>query len=125
MAGIADNNHAHAVLLSLVDSHLHRLVADNLTHAVMTVNNCGCFGFLNDFKVGYGVLNTVVDAVDVDRLKTVAAVGFDSASVRLKKNVNNDLRVLFGNAYANESVTNEIFGCFPVEYYFTHELSLL
>ena len=91
----------------------------------MAVNNCGCFGFLNDFKVGYGVLNAVVDSVDVNRLKTVASVRFDSALIGFKKDVNNDFCVLFRNAYTDECVTNEIFGCFPVKYYFTHELSLL
>ena len=125
MAGIADCNHTHSVFLSLFDSHFHRLVADNLSHSVVTVNNSRCRSFLDNFKVCYGILNTCVYSVDVNRLKTVAAVGLNSPSVRFKNDINDDLAVLLGNADTLESVNHKIVQCFPITYNFTHNSDLL
>ena len=96
VAGVAHNDHAHAVLLCLVDSHSHGLVADDLAHTVVTVNDSGGLGLLNDLKVGHGVLDTRLDAVKVDGLEAVDTVGLDAALVALQQNVGADLGVRIG-----------------------------
>ena len=121
VAGVTNSNHTHTVLLSLIDSHLHSLVTDNLTHTVMSVNNSGGLGLLDDLKIGYGVLNTCLDSVKVDRLETVAAVGLDTALVGFEKNVCADLRVLAGNAVAYERVNYKVCDCGPIDDVFCHD----
>ena len=120
MAGITNGNHAHTVFLSLFDCHFHRLVTDDLSHTVMTVNNSRCRSFLNNFKIRDRILNTCFDSVDINRLEAVAAVGFDTASVRFKDNVNNNLAVLSRNTYTLERINHKIMQCFPIAYNFAH-----
>ena len=115
MAGVTNSDHTHTILLSLLDSHLHSLVTDNLTHTVVTVDNCGGLGLFDDLKVGNGVLDTCLDSVKVDRLEAVAAVRLDAALVALKQNVSTDLSILARNAVAYKGVDDEIGDCFPVK----------
>ena len=125
MAGIAYNYHTHTVFLSLVNSHSHRLVADNLSHAVVTVYDCGGGRLFNYFKVCNGVLNTVFDSVKIDGLKTVYTVRLDTSFVRLQKYVCADFGVFSGNSVAHKRINYEICDCFPVNYIvFCHWLFL-
>ena len=114
VAGIADNDHAHAVFLGLVDSHSHRLVSDDLTHTVMTVNDGGGGGLFDDLKVGYGVLDTCFDAVKVDGFEAVYTVGLNAALVAFKQNIRAYFRVLTRDAVANKAVYDEICDCTPI-----------
>lgn len=115
VAGIANDDHAHAVLLRLVDCQLHGLVADDLTHTVVAVHNRGGLGFLDDFKIGYGVLDASLDAVQVNGLEAVDAVGLDAAMIGLEQHVRANLRILFRNAVLNERFGNEIGNGLPID----------
>ena len=86
----------------------------------MTVNNSRCRSFLNNFKIRDRILNSRFDSVDINRLEAVAAVGFNSSSVRFKDNVNDDLAVLGRNTYALECVNHKIMQCFPITNNFAH-----
>ena len=86
----------------------------------MTVDNSRCRSFLNNFKIRDRILNTCFDSVDINRLEAVAAVGFDTTSVRFKDNVNNDLAVLSRNTYTLERINHKIMQCFPITYNFAH-----
>ena len=126
VAGITNYNHTHTVLFSLFDSHTHRLVADDLTHTVVTVNDSGRLGLFDYLKIGDGVLDTCFDAVEVNGLEAIAAVGLDTALIRLKKNVGADLRVCSRYAVAYEGIDYEICDCFPINYVcFWHNFALL
>ena len=70
MAGIADNNHAHTIFLRFGDRHLHRTVANDLTHTVMPIDNSGSGCFFNDFKICYRLLDSR-DVYKRQRLNTV------------------------------------------------------
>ena len=124
MAGIADGDHAHAVLLCFFDRHRHGFETNDLSHAVVTVNDGGGGGFLQNFEIGDGVLNTCFDSVDIDRLEAVASVRFDAAAVAFKQNVCTDTGILCRYARADESIRDERFGGFPIKINFCHEFLL-
>ena len=107
VAGVADNDHAHTILLGLVDGHLHGLVTDDLTHSVVSVDNSGGLSLFDDLEVGDGLLDASLDSVEIDGFEAVAAVALDSALVGLKKDVGADLCIFFGDAVADESVSYE------------------
>ena len=115
VSGIAHGDHAHAVFLGLLDSHFHGLIADDLTHAVMAVHNGGGGGFLDDFKVGHGELDTGLDAVQIDGLEAIYAVGLDAALVGLQQHVRANFCILFGNAVALERIHNKVGDDIPAD----------
>ena len=83
-------------------------------NAVVTVYHSGGFGFLDDLKVGDGVLDAGLDAVQIDGLKAVATVRLDAALVALEQDVCTDDSILARNAVADEGVDNEVGDCFPI-----------
>ena len=99
-------------------------MADNLTHTVVTVNNCGCFGFLNDFKICYGILDSCFNSVKINRLESVAAVAFNTALIRLKQNIRADFGILSRNAVADKCIRNKVRNQPPGAYYFSHSFVL-
>ncbi|CDD03581.1 unknown [Ruminococcus sp. CAG:382] len=120
MAAVSDGYHAHAVFLCLFDSHAHRFVADDLTHAVVTVNDRRCGRFAHDFEICHGVLDARLDTVDVDGLEAVDTVAFNAALVGGEKHVGADFGVLAGHTHADKCVGDEAVKSFPVADYFCH-----
>ena len=121
VGGVTNRNHTHAVGLCLFDRHAHGFVTDDLSHAVVTVHNCGAGSLADDLKIGYGLLNAVIDAVDINRFEAVDTVGFDTSAVGFKKNVCNDGCIFCGNADTFESIDYEIVNGFPINNYFGHK----
>ena len=120
MAAVSDGYHAHAVFLCLFDSHAHRFVADDLTHAVVTVNDRRCGRFAHDFEICHGVLDACLDTVDVDGLEAVDAVAFNAALVGGEKHVGADFGVLAEHTHSDKCVGDEAVKSFPVADYFCH-----
>ena len=114
MAGVAHDDHSHAVFLCLLDRKLHCAVAYDLSHTVMTVNDCRGGSLLYYLKVGDRVLDAVSYSVKIYRLEAVDAVRLDASLVRLEKNVRADLRVLSRYSVADEGVDHEACDRFPI-----------
>ena len=124
VARIAHGNHAQTILFRLINCHFHRFIADDLAHAVVAVNDrCGR-RFLHDFKIGNGVLNADINAVNINGLKTVDSVGFNAPAVGLQQYVRANLRILARNANAYECVRYKRADGFPVNDGFCHDESL-
>ena len=82
---------------------------------MMAVHNGGGGGFLNDFKVGHGELDAGLDAVQIDGLEAIYAVGLNAALVGLQQHVRANLGILFGNAVALERIHNKVGDDIPAD----------
>ena len=107
VGGVADRAAGHAVLLGLLDEHLHHPIAGHHAHAVVGVHHHGGGGVLQNLDLRFGQQGAVDDAVDVNGLKAVAAVALDAPAVRLQQNVGTDFCVLLGHAVGLEHVDHK------------------
>ena len=107
MGRVAGDDHAEAELLGLVDGHLHAAGGDDHAHAVVAVDDGGGGGLLHNLKVGDGVEDAGLDAVVVDELQTLNAVGVETTTVGLDENLPAGHGVLMGNPAVLENVDHE------------------
>ena len=114
MAGISGDNHTHAILFGFFNRHGHGLVADYLAHTVVSIHYSGGGEVLDYFKFRDRLLDSGLDAVQIDGLKTVDAMGFDSPLVRFQQDISADFSVFSGNAVAYKSVDHKAGDGFPI-----------
>ena len=85
--GVARDDHAEAVLLCLVNGHLHAALGNHVAHSVVSIDNSCGFGFTDNLKVGLGVQLTITDTVDVDQFETLNAMSVETTLIGSWKNI--------------------------------------
>ena len=106
MVGIADGHDGHAGLLRLFDSQLHGLMADQLTHGIVRVDDGGNRRFVDDFGLGVNVDHALFNALVIAH-QALHAVALDAVQVRQQQHVADDPGFAFAETELLERIHAE------------------
>ena len=103
VVGIAHGDNAHAGGFRLFNGHFHGLVAHQLAHGVMGVDDSGDGSLKDHLGLGVNVNHTLFDALVVAH-HPLHTVGLDAVQVRGQQHILNDVGFRFRKAELGERV---------------------
>ena len=107
MVGVADRYDADAGLLRLFDGDLHRLVADELAHAIVAFDDRRNGRLEHDFGFGVELDKAALESVVITG-ETLHAVGLDAVHVSGQQDIGDDRRFVFRESECLERVADEL-----------------
>ena len=108
VGGILHGDETDAVLLGLLDGHVHGVRADVQAEAEVAVEEGGGLRLLEDVDGLVGEQDAVVHAVAVNGLQSAKAVAVDAALVRFDEDVGADLGPLRRHPVREEHLVHEL-----------------
>ena len=117
---VADGHDADAALLCLFDGDLHRLVADELAHAVVAFDDRRDGRLEHDFRFGFEFDESALETVVITG-QTLHAVGLDTVHVSGQQDIRDDGCFVFGEPEVLERVTDELFQDGQLEIHMCHK----
>ena len=103
MVGVAHGNDAHAVGLGLGNGHFHGLVAHQLAHGLVGINDGGDGSLKDHFRLCVNVDHAFFNALVVAH-HPLHAVGLNAVQIGRQQNILNDVRLGLGEAELLERV---------------------
>ena len=113
MGRIANRSTGHTVSLRLLNELFHHTVTGHHAHTVMCIHDQCRRCLFDDLQIGHRQQCAVLDTVDIDRFKAVAAVAFDTASVRFEQDVRTDRRFIARHAVCGKHISHKCIHLFP------------
>ena len=106
--GISNGYNCHTNLLCLFNGNTHRLVAKELTHTVITLNNGRNGSFKNNFWLCVNLDKTFFNALMITH-KSLHTVRFDAVKVTCQQNVNDNFAFALIKAEFKKCIGAEFF----------------
>ena len=119
MVRLANGHDADTRGLRLLDGLAHGEVADQLTHAVMAVDDSGDGRFENHFGFRLRMDGALLDALVVAH-HTLHAMAFDAEQVGRQQDVLDDAGLILIETECTEHIVAEAVQRFEIPFYVTH-----